>query len=100
MMIRLEGTPFQIEVWEALMAVPCGSVITYTDLASRIGRPRAVRAVASACAANRLGLLVPCHRVVRADGSLGGYRWGKDLKRRIIEAELQAEGDSATRRAA
>lgn len=98
--VRLEGTPFQLEVWEALMDVPCGSVITYSGLASRIGRPRAVRAVASACAANRVGVIVPCHRVVRADGSLGGYRWGEDLKRQIIAAELQAGGDSVSRRAA
>lgn len=106
-MVRLEGTSFQLEVWEALMAVPRGEVITYSDLAAAMGRPRAVRAVASACAANRIGLIVPCHRVVRSDGSLGGYRWGVELKRQIIEAErspgrtgCQVEGVSTALRAA
>lgn len=94
--VRLEGTPFQLEVWEALMAVPRGSVVTYSELATSIGRPRAVRAVASACAANRLGVIVPCHRVVRTDGSLGGYRWGEGLKRQIIAVEVQAEGDAVS----
>lgn len=105
--VRLEGTPFQLEVWEALMGVPCGSVVTYSELASGIQRPRAVRAVASACAANRLGLIVPCHRVVRSDGSLGGYRWGEQLKRDILEAERacgqqgpQAEAGAVSLRAA
>jgi len=104
---RIEGTPFQAAVWEALREVPPGTVTTYSDLAAGIGRPTATRAVASACAANRLGLIVPCHRVVRSDGSLGGYRWGEQLKRDILEAERacgqqgpQAEAGAVSLRAA
>ena len=89
--LRLDGTPFRVSVWEALMSVPSGELVTYSDLAEVIGRPSAVRAVASACASNRLGLVVPCHRVVRADGSTGGYRWGADLKQAIIESERPYE---------
>lgn len=106
-MVRLEGTALQLEVWEALMAIPHGSTSTYSELAAAIDRPRAVRAVASACAANRIGILVPCHRVIRSDGSIGGYRWGEALKRRILETErasgpdsIQAGGDVAVLRAA
>lgn len=85
--LDLAGTAFQMRVWEALRDVPSGSTLTYSQLAARIGAPRAARAVGSACAANPTALVVPCHRVVRRDGSLGGYRWGLELKERLLEVE-------------
>lgn len=85
--LDLRGTPFQQKVWIALRAIPAGATMTYSDLAARIGNPKAVRAVASACAANQLAVVVPCHRVLRADGSLSGYRWGVQRKRALIERE-------------
>ncbi len=74
--LDLRGTAFQERVWQALRKIPVGSTLSYADIAARIGTPRAVRAVARACAANRLAVAVPCHRVVRQDGTLSGYRWG------------------------
>ena len=88
--LELVGTAFQRLVWRALQDIPYGSTRSYTELAAAIGRPTAVRAVASACAANRLAVLVPCHRVVREDGTLSGYRWGIERKRMLIEAERKA----------
>jgi AraC family transcriptional regulator of adaptative response/methylated-DNA-[protein]-cysteine methyltransferase len=85
--LDLRGTAFQLEVWRKLLEIPPGETRTYTQLAEDLGRPRAVRAVAHACASNRLGVLVPCHRVVRADGSLAGYRWGIERKRALLAAE-------------
>ncbi|WP_308718946.1 methylated-DNA--[protein]-cysteine S-methyltransferase [Komagataeibacter xylinus] len=85
--LALQGTPFQHQVWQALRAVPCGHTVTYTELAARIGRPTAVRAVAGACAANRLAVVVPCHRVIRHDGSLSGYRWGVARKQALLARE-------------
>jgi AraC family transcriptional regulator, regulatory protein of adaptative response / methylated-DNA-[protein]-cysteine methyltransferase len=85
--LDLAGTAFQIRVWEALRTISLGETRTYSDIASQIGSPRAVRAVASACAANRLALAVPCHRVVRRDGSLGGYRWGVAVKEALLSVE-------------
>jgi AraC family transcriptional regulator of adaptative response/methylated-DNA-[protein]-cysteine methyltransferase len=85
--LDIRGTAFQRGVWEALRKLRPGSTATYAELASRIGKPRAVRAVAGACAANPLAVAVPCHRVVAADGSLAGYRWGLERKRRLIERE-------------
>lgn len=87
--LDLQGTLLQMQVWQALRKVPPGSTITYTELAKRVGRPDAVRAVASACARNRVALLVPCHRVVRGDGSLAGYRWGVERKRELLEREAK-----------
>ncbi len=84
------GTPFQRRVWEVLRAVPCGATITYAALARRIGSPNATRAVASACAANAIALGIPCHRVIRSDGTLSGYRWGLERKRALIDKELVA----------
>jgi methylated-DNA-[protein]-cysteine S-methyltransferase/AraC family transcriptional regulator of adaptative response/methylated-DNA-[protein]-cysteine methyltransferase len=81
------GTPFQRRVWDALLTVRCGATITYAALARRIGQPEAVRAVARACAANAIALGIPCHRVVRSDGTLSGYRWGVELKRALINKE-------------
>jgi AraC family transcriptional regulator, regulatory protein of adaptative response / methylated-DNA-[protein]-cysteine methyltransferase len=85
--LDLRGTAFQIKVWRYLLGVPEGDVISYGELAAGIDRPKAVRAAASACAANRIAVLVPCHRVLRGDGNLGGYRWGLERKRLLIDAE-------------
>jgi len=85
--LDLRGTAFQMKVWAYLQQIPPGELRSYTEVAEAIGRPRAVRAVASACAANRVALLVPCHRVIRGDGSLGGYKWGLERKRALIEQE-------------
>jgi AraC family transcriptional regulator, regulatory protein of adaptative response / methylated-DNA-[protein]-cysteine methyltransferase len=84
------GTPFQRRVWDALLAIPCGARVTYAALAQRIGMPNAARAVASACAANAIALGIPCHRVVRSDGTLSGYRWGVERKRALIDREAVA----------
>lgn len=81
------GTPFQQRVWDALHAIPCGATITYTALARRLGQPNGARAVATACAANAIALGIPCHRVVRADGTLSGYRWGVERKRALLNRE-------------
>jgi len=81
------GTAFQRQVWHALGQIPPGSTATYQALAAAIGRPGSARAVAAACAANPLAVVVPCHRVVRSDGSLAGYRWGVERKRRLLERE-------------
>jgi AraC family transcriptional regulator of adaptative response/methylated-DNA-[protein]-cysteine methyltransferase len=81
------GTPFQQRVWSALRQIPRGETRSYTDVAVAVGAPRAVRAVASACARNRIALVVPCHRVLRGDGGLGGYRWGVERKRALLERE-------------
>ena len=81
------GTPFQRRVWDALLAIPCGARVTYAALAHRIGMPNAARAVANACAANAIALGIPCHRVVRSDGTLSGYRWGVERKRALINRE-------------
>jgi len=82
--LLLKGTNFQIRVWEALMRIPLGAVTSYDDLATRIGKPGAARAVAGAVAANPLGPIVPCHRVIRATGAITGYYWGPDRKRAIL----------------
>lgn len=85
--LDLRGTEFQVEVWSALLDVPAGTTATYRELAERIGRARAVRAVAGAVAANRIAFAVPCHRIVRSDGELGGFRWGRRLKAGMLAAE-------------
>jgi AraC family transcriptional regulator of adaptative response/methylated-DNA-[protein]-cysteine methyltransferase len=85
--LDLRGTAFQVRVWKFLLGVPDGAVVSYGEVAGGIGAPKAVRAAASACAANRIAVLVPCHRVLRGDGGLGGYRWGLDRKRALIDAE-------------
>ena len=85
--VEASGTAFQEAVWRALTGIPRGEVLTYSEVASLVGRPKAVRAVGSACGANPVALLVPCHRVVASDGSLGGYRWGVERKARILSAE-------------
>jgi len=85
--VDVQGTAFQARVWRALRRVPLGRTLSYTELARRAGKPRAVRAAASACAANRVALLIPCHRAVRADGGPGGYRWGLERKATLLAAE-------------
>jgi len=90
--LDIRATAFQRQVWEALQAVPPGQTVTYAELARRIGRPRAVRAVAGACARNNVAVVIPCHRAVRSDGGLGGYRWGVERKRELLEVERGAGG--------
>jgi AraC family transcriptional regulator of adaptative response/methylated-DNA-[protein]-cysteine methyltransferase len=85
--LDVRGTAFQQRVWQALREVPAGETATYASIAARIGSPNAVRAVAGACAANALAVAIPCHRVVRYDGDLSGYRWGVDRKRILLERE-------------
>jgi AraC family transcriptional regulator of adaptative response/methylated-DNA-[protein]-cysteine methyltransferase len=87
--LDLRATAFQRQVWDALRAIPYGTTQTYRQVAERLGRPTATRAVAGACAANPVALVVPCHRVVREDGGLGGYRWGVERKRAILERERE-----------
>jgi len=83
----LRGTAFQLRVWEALRKIPRGKTMSYSQLAAEMGNPKSIRAVAHACAMNRVALLVPCHRVVGADGSLTGYRWGVERKAALLQAE-------------
>ena len=90
LLLDLRGTKFQRAVWQALRRIPAGSTATYADVANRIGRPKSVRAVAQACAANALAVLVPCHRVVRSDGGLSGYRWGVARKKKLLAREAAA----------
>lgn len=87
--LDVRGTAFQERVWQALREIPVGSTASYADVAQRIGSPKAVRAVAQACGANNLAVAIPCHRVVRSDGHLSGYRWGVERKRQLLERESQ-----------
>lgn len=87
--LDVRGTAFQQRVWEALQKIPAGSTVTYSQIAKRIGAPKSVRAVASACAANALAVVIPCHRVVRNDGGLAGYRWGVERKRALLKREAR-----------
>jgi len=93
--LDLRGTAFQARVWRALQKVPPGRTATYSEIAAALGQPSAVRAVARACAANKLALLVPCHRIVRTDGDLAGYRWGIERKRALLARERAAAADAA-----
>lgn len=88
--LDIRGTAFQERVWQALREIPNGSTASYAEIAARIGAPRAARAVASACAANPLAVAIPCHRVVRRDGALSGYRWGVERKRALLQVEKAA----------
>ena len=85
--LDVQGTAFQQRVWQALRAIPSGTTASYTEIAERIGAPQAVRAVAHACASNTLAVAIPCHRVVRKDGDLAGYRWGIERKRTLLDRE-------------
>ncbi len=89
--VELIGGEFQRRVWDALRNIPFGQTRSYQQVAEMIGQPAAVRAVANACASNRIALLIPCHRVVRADGSLAGYRWKAERKERLLDLERKAE---------
>lgn len=89
--LDIRGTAFQHQVWAALRAIQPGTTASYTEIAERIGRPKAARAVAAACAANAHAILIPCHRVVRADGDVSGYRWGVKRKRALLEREAAAQ---------
>ncbi len=88
--LDVQGTAFQERVWRALREIPPGSTVSYAEIAERIGSPKAVRAVAQACATNHIAVAIPCHRVVRRDGDVAGYRWGVDRKRELLRRESQA----------
>lgn len=85
--LSMRGTAFEFSVWYALMSIPFGEVRSYAQIAQQIGRPKSVRAVANAIGKNPISWIVPCHRVVRSDGTLGGYRWGTELKKTILALE-------------
>jgi AraC family transcriptional regulator, regulatory protein of adaptative response / methylated-DNA-[protein]-cysteine methyltransferase len=85
--LDVRGTAFQLRVWQALREIPAGSRASYADIAKRIGAPKSIRAVAGACVANAIAVAIPCHRVVRNDGALGGYRWGVARKRALLARE-------------
>ncbi|WP_246814283.1 bifunctional DNA-binding transcriptional regulator/O6-methylguanine-DNA methyltransferase Ada [Kiloniella majae] len=88
--LDIRGTAFQQRVWKALVDIPVGSRLSYAEVAKKIGSPKAVRAVASACAANHIAVAIPCHRVVRSDGALSGYRWGVERKQQLLDCEAVA----------
>ena len=87
--LDVQGTVFQHKVWAALKCIPAGTTVSYGEVARRIGAPKSVRAVASACGANPIAVIIPCHRVVRNDGCLSGYRWGLERKRKLLDREAQ-----------
>jgi AraC family transcriptional regulator of adaptative response/methylated-DNA-[protein]-cysteine methyltransferase len=87
--LDIRGTAFQQRVWTALQQIPVGSTASYADIAKLIGMPKAVRAVAQACGANSLAVAIPCHRVIRNDGALSGYRWGVKRKQALLDREAQ-----------
>ncbi len=87
--LDIRGTAFQQRVWQALQKIPAGSTATYTEIAEKLGMPESVRAVAGACAANKIAVAIPCHRVVRMDGGLAGYRWGVERKRALLDRETR-----------
>ncbi|MCL6744825.1 bifunctional DNA-binding transcriptional regulator/O6-methylguanine-DNA methyltransferase Ada [Kosakonia sp. R1.Fl] len=89
--LDLRGTAFQLQVWQALREIPAGETVSYQALAQKLGKPQAVRAVASACGANKLAIVIPCHRVVRSDGTLSGYRWGMARKAQLLKRERNKE---------
>jgi AraC family transcriptional regulator of adaptative response/methylated-DNA-[protein]-cysteine methyltransferase len=85
--LDLRGTTFQKHVWQALREIPVGSTVCYSDIAEKLHNPGAVRAIASACGANNIAVIIPCHRVIRKDGSLSGYRWGVESKQALLRRE-------------
>jgi AraC family transcriptional regulator of adaptative response/methylated-DNA-[protein]-cysteine methyltransferase len=89
--LDVRGTAFQQKVWRTLREIPAGSTVSYTEIAERIGAPKAVRAVAQACASNHIAVAIPCHRVLRHDGALSGYRWGVQRKSALLAREAAAE---------
>ena len=88
--LDIQGSDFQKSVWAVLRSIPVGHTLSYTDVAELLHKPTAVRAVANACAANPLALAIPCHRILRADGGISGYRWGVERKRALLAQEQQA----------
>ena len=88
--LDVRGTAFQQRVWQALTEIPPGRTVSYTEIANKLGSPKAVRAVAKACAANALAVAIPCHRVVRRDGDLSGYRWGVERKKALLNLEARS----------
>ena len=96
--LDIAGTAFQRRAWKALQQIPAGRTVTYAELAHRMGHGNAHRAAAAACGANPLAVVIPCHRVVRADGGLGGYRWGLERKRALLEGERSAHETAPTHR--
>ncbi len=95
--LDIQSTAFQRRVWEALRTIPCGSTRSYGDVAKAIGQPKAVRAVARACATNPVALVIPCHRVIREDRSLGGYRWGLERKKKLLQRERSSSPEASVR---
>lgn len=93
--LDIQGTAFQRRVWMALRSIPCGSTASYAEVAAQIGKPKAVRAVAHACASNQLAVAIPCHRALRSDGTLGGYRWGLDRKRKLLDRESEIHSQNS-----
>jgi O-6-methylguanine DNA methyltransferase len=91
--LDVRATAFQWRVWQELLKIPYGSTRSYSDIARALGQPTAVRAVARACATNPVSLVIPCHRVLREDGSLGGYRWGLERKQTLLDREMGAQTD-------
>ncbi|HAO26096.1 MAG TPA: cysteine methyltransferase, partial [Methylophaga sp.] len=85
--LDLRGTVFQKQVWQALQQIPTGTTVSYSDIAEKLNNPGAVRAIASACGANNIAVIIPCHRVIRKDGSLSGYRWGVESKLALLRRE-------------
>ena len=87
--LDIQGTAFQRQVWQTLQKIPYGETKTYKEIAERLNKSKATRAIGNACGANPVALIIPCHRVLRSDGSLGGYRWGIERKQRLLEIEQQ-----------
>lgn len=85
--LDIQGTPFQQRVWKEMPKVPAGQTISYAELAKRIHSPKSVRAVANACGANKLAIVIPCHRIIGSNGNLTGYRWGLEIKRNLLQKE-------------
>ena len=96
--LDIRATAFQMRVWRELQAIPYGNTRSYSEVAVAIGQPSAARGVARACATNPVAVAIPCHRVVRGDRSLGGYRWGMDRKRRLLEQESQGQLSKTAKR--
>lgn len=88
--LDIHGTAFQRQVWHGLQHIPAGTTCHYSEIAAQIDRPHAVRAVGTACGKNRIAVLIPCHRVLRRDGQLGGYRWGLERKQALLDKESSA----------
>jgi AraC family transcriptional regulator of adaptative response/methylated-DNA-[protein]-cysteine methyltransferase len=93
--LDIQGTAFQMRVWQELQKIPFGSTVSYSEIAARMGSPGSVRAVASACAANTVAIAVPCHRVLKSDGSISGYRWGPERKKELLAREAREEHSPA-----